>query len=247
MSLKYYPNRIQNGQIPVIDQLMARRNPQLATGSQDITVTALDYELSATNNWQINSISLIFSNANARDYSAAVKNGKTVVADVNDALYFQTSNSSIQRIVLDPGFYDDVTLPVELKAQLDANAQFSSLGRTFTVTYTAATGLFAITPSSGQIRYFQQNLSVAAPRLVESIGGHMIGLTANTNFAANVTSDTAVYAMGSEAFIITATAAVVLTHYNDDLHTMTVDQALHLETSAAAQTVTYAIDYEELI
>jgi len=247
MSLKYYPNRIQNGQIPVIDQLMARRKPLLVTGSQDITAAGLDYELSVANNWQVNSVSLTFSNANARNYSVSVKNGKMVVADINDALYFQASNSSIQRIVLDPGFYDDVTLPVELKAQLDANASFLSSGLTFTVTYTAATGLFAITPSSGQLRYFQQNLTVSAPRLVESIGGHMIGLTANAAFAANVTSDTAVYAMGTEAFIINAPAAVVLTHYNDDVHAMSVDQVLHIETSAAAQTVTYAVDYEELI
>ena len=61
MSIVYYPNRTIKGKVPAIDRIMAKRDPQLAQGSQDITATPLDETISANDAWQLNSINWQFS------------------------------------------------------------------------------------------------------------------------------------------------------------------------------------------
>ena len=148
MSIKYYPNRIYKSRVPAIDRTMAKRNTKLVKGSQDITSAAIDETISVGGDWTVNSIAWEFSNATSRTFSALLKNGRGVVANLNDYLWIQIPTTLPQRIVLDADFYTGTELAAHLKTKLDANTAFAALGVTFTVAYVNSTGLFTITPSS---------------------------------------------------------------------------------------------------
>jgi len=246
MSIVYYPSRVFKGVVPAVDREMAQRNPQILNGSQDISVTALDFEFSSPKNWQIDSVAFSFSNNTARNYSFGIKNGRKVVTNLNDYLWFHSSETAPQKITLSPDFYTGTQLAAQLQTQLNANAAFVAAGITFTVIYTAATGIFQVTPSTGTIKYLSVNNAQTLSNR-DSIAGHLFGLTANTNFAASVSSDTAVRGINSEAFIISETASVVLDRYHDDMHILSMDQAIHLTTSVANLSVVYTVVYEEIV
>lgn len=246
MAVVYYPNRVQKGVVPAIDREMAKRNPQIINNGQDISATAIDYRFSSSNDWQLDSVSFTFSNATARDYSVSVMNGRKVLTDLNDSLWFQIDATGPESITLDAGFYTGTELAAELQTQLDANSSFAAAGVTFTVTYVSTTGLFTIAPSSGTIRYLNVN-NAQVLSLRDSIAGHLFGLNADTSFAASVVSDTSLKGLDSAAAIISQTGSTVLQHYHDDVHILTIDQAVHIETSVAALVVDYSISYEELV
>ncbi|GAG78174.1 unnamed protein product, partial [marine sediment metagenome] len=145
MSIVYYPNRIYKKRVPAIDRELAKRNPLVERGTQDITATAIDSTLSVAADWHINSITWQFSGATARDFSALIKNGRGVVTNLNDDLWFQISATLPQRIFLTEGFYTGTELAAHLQTQMDANTAFAAAGITFTVAYAAATGLYTIT------------------------------------------------------------------------------------------------------
>jgi hypothetical protein len=118
-------------------------------------------------------------------------------------------------------------------------------GVTFTVTYALATGLFTITPSSGEIRYLNVN-DATTVSYRDSIAGITLGLTATTALAATVVSDTPVYGLGTEAHFINTTSST-LEHYHDDKHKLFVDQALHIVVGTAPLTATYSVLYEDVV
>jgi len=171
-------------------------------------------------------------------------NGRKVVENLNDSLWFQINGTNPQSISLDVGFYTGTELATELQTQLNANADFTAKGVTFTVSYTPATGLYLITPSSGTIRYLDVN-SAQMLSLRDSVAGHLFGLNADTSFGVTVTSDTAVFGLDTEASFISETASTVLEHYHDDIHSLTVDQAVHLVANTAGVSIDYTVVYEE--
>jgi len=245
MAVVYYPNRVQKGVVPAIDRVMAKRNPQIINNREDISVGAIDFRFSANADWQLDSVAFTFSDATARDYTVSVMNGRKVLTDLNDSLWFQIDATGPESITLDSGFYTGTELAAELQIQLNANSSFIAAGVTFTVSYNSITGLYTITPSSGTIKYFNVN-SAQVLSLRDSIAGHLFGLNATTGFVASIASDTPVKGLDSEAAIISQTGSVVLQHYHDDLHTLTLDQALHITTNVANLTADYSITYEEL-
>jgi len=248
MAIKYYPNRVYRAQAPAIDRVMAKRSPVSAMGSQNISATPLDVVVSSNDNWQLDSVEFAFSNNTAsRNFTAAIMNGRKVVENLNDYLWFSTPGLPPQQIRLNPGFYTGTELATELNNQLDANPAYVAAGLTFTVTYDTATGLYVVTPSSGTIRYLDVNLAGSLP-IRDSIAGHLIGLNVTTQFAANVTSDTAVMGLDTEIAFVNQTGNTDLSYLHTDMHTMIIDQAVHLTSNTGpAVTVSYVVVYENLV
>lgn len=244
MAIVYYAEKAQKGTVPAIDKHITRNYPQTFRYAQDISATGVDQTLSSDNTWRINSISFHFNNANVKDYSASVLRGRRVVEKYNDYLWIQTSNSLWQRIVLTEGFYTGAELATHLQNQLDANSEFSSLGITFTVAYDSLTGLFTITPSSGNVRYIHNNEAQTLPYR-QSIAGHLFGFTATTAFGGTITSDTEVYGLGDEAGIIDETGSAATEHYMDDIHYLSIDQALHIVTNTANVEASIEVVYQD--
>lgn len=242
MAIVYYPNRTAKRLSTAIDRAMAKRNINVARGAADITSSGLDATISANSDWQVNSIKLNFSAATARDYGWKIISGRKVISGLNDYLWFQMNTTLWKKITLDAGFYTGTGLAGQLEAKLEV--AFSPV--TFTVTYTAATGLFAITPSSGTIKYIQTNNAQTLPYR-ESIAGHLFGLTETTSFASAVSSNAPVYGLNTEAPLVEETASSATEHFNDDLHILSVDQAINISTGTAAISVDYEVTYEEII
>jgi hypothetical protein len=245
MAIKYFPNSNYR-RAAAIDRVMAKRTVRLVRGSANVASTALDAYISANSDWQINSIKFTFNNSSGRNYSADIASGLKVITGVNDTLWFQTTTTLWQRITLSEGFYTGTALATQLQTKLNANTVYAAAGLTFTVAYSTTTGLFTITPSSGTMRYLQLNTTQPLP-IRDSTGGHLLGLNADTAFAATVVSDTAQYGLDNEAWVIDETGSTVTEHFNDDIHILSVDQALHLTTNVAPTIITYEVCYEEIV
>lgn len=247
MAIINYPNRIYKTKVPAIDRELAQRKPITVTGSANILSAAIDETIYADSDWNLDSVAFTFSAATAKNYSVAIKNGRRVVTNYNDYLWLQTNGLLPQAITLDDGFYTGTELAAELQTQMNANAAFVATGKTFTVAYDSATGLFTVTPSSGTIRYLNVNTAQTL-RTRDSIAGHLFGLTTTTAFAATVSSDTEVFSLDSEADIIDETASAATSHYHDDIHTLSIDQAVRIQTNSGVNVrVDWAVVYEVLV
>lgn len=246
MSIKYFPNRIYKRNDAAIDRVLAKRRPQLIRGLANTYSNAMSVVVSANDDWQVDSMQFTFDSATPRTYSVKVISGVKVLTDLNDYLWFQTNTSLWQKITLSQGFYTGTQLATELQSKLNANAAFIALGITFSVAYDAITGLFTITPDSGTLRYLQTCRSQTL-RYQDSIAGHLFGLTADTAFGSTVVSNTPVYGLDQQAWIIEEIGSIVTEHYNDDLHVLDLDQALLLESNVADLVVNYEVCYEEIV
>lgn len=244
MAIKYYPNRLNKKVGSTIDIHRERLTTNVVSGSKDITSEALDVVISANNDWTLNNIKFNFPDSTARDYSAKILRGRKVVSGLNDELWFQLDTTLPQNIVLSPGFYTGTELALELQTQMDANVAFDDNGITFTVAYDAATGLFTVTPSSGNVKYLNVN-KMTTHRYQDSTGGHLLGFNDDTVSDSAATSTDPVFGLGNEAWVIDETANDVTEHLFTDTQVLNIDQALHLETNTAAVTVSYEINYEE--
>lgn len=246
MSIIYFPNRVYKKNSPSIDKVMAQRSPHVIRGRANVASNALSEVISCETNWNLNAIKFTFSNANSRNYSAKILGGVKVVQNLNDYLWFMMSGILWQKITLTPGFYTGTQLATELQARLTANTAFTAAGKTFTVDYSSDTGLFTITPSSGTIKYLQTNtFRTISDR--DSIAGHLFGLTQNTSFASSITSNTPVWGLNQEAWVIDEVDAIVTEHYNDDIHVLSMDQALYLTSNVANVSIDYEIQFEEIV
>jgi len=248
MAIKNFPHVIYKTVVPAIDRVMAKRTPISASASSNLASASINNVINSDAGWQIDSISFSFSNAAARDYSVAIRNGRRVVSKYNDSLWIWSDKAFPQLIYLSDGFYTGTELAAQLKAQLDANAAFAAVPVTFTVSYNSTTGIYTITPSSGNIKYLDQNpASWLSYR--QSTGGHLFGLNASTaNFASNVSSDTSVASLDTENLIINQTANTALSYYHDDVHTLSIDQAIHVASNSASDvTASYVVVYEKIV
>jgi hypothetical protein len=246
MAIKYFPNRVFKKNAAAIDRVMAKRTMRVIRGQSNVAASALDAYISANSDWQLNSIKLNFSNAASRNYTVDIASGLKIVTDLNDSLWFQTPTTLWQKITLNAGFYTGTTLATELQSKLNANTVYVAAGLTFTVVYDSTTGLFTITPSTGNVRYIQTNNTQRLPER-DSTGGHLLGLTATTNSVSAITSDTAQFGLNTESWIIDESASTVTEHYNNDIIMLSMDQALHLASNTANVTISYEVVYEEIV
>lgn len=246
MSVKYYPNRIFRASLSPVDAITQKDNVNQFKFVNDISATAIDEVISPLRDWKVVGIKFTFSNANARNYSASVIGGRSVINNLNDFLFFKTERTLPQKITLNQGFYTGTALANELKAQMDANSAFLDLGITFNVTYDDAIGEYTISPSSGNIQYLEENALGALPDRY-SIAGHLFGFNQDTAITASITSDTAVPGLNSETAILLENANTDLSHYNSDPHTLSMDEAIKVTTNTAAVEVNYSIDYQNIL
>jgi hypothetical protein len=245
MSIKYFPNRVFKKSVPAIDRVMSQRHPKMARGCANVATNSLSAVISSDTDWQINSVQLTFSNAAPRDYSARIKSGIKIVSQLNDYLWFQSEGTFWQKIYLDSGFYTGTELASQLQTKLNANTAFNASGITFTVTYDSLTGLFSIASSSLLIKYIQTNNAKQISER-DSIAGHLFGLTANTNLVSTIVSDTPMFGLNEESWIIDEEGSTVTEHLLTDIQVLSMDQAIHVYTNVANIVVNYAVNFEEL-
>jgi hypothetical protein len=244
MAIKYYPNRVFKKLSSPVDMAM-RRTPSSYTISNqyDLTSDAAEDIISFNHDFQVNSIKIDFSDATERDYYVNIIGGRRVVTNLNDYLWFASSTAFPQRIILDQGFYTGTQLAAELQTKLNANTEFT---QTFTVTYTAATGLFNVSVDAGTVQYLDVNtMHTLSTR--DSIAGHLFGFNATSLVALDIDSDTEVYGLNSEVAIIDGTNSTVLSHYFDDVKVLNLDQAISIGSGSAAVKMSYEINYKEVV
>lgn len=250
MSVIYFPNRVYRGndKVPSIDRVMAKRSVKTATGTRDLSAANLSTIVSCDNQWQIDSIAWIFNNVAAKDFSATITNGIRIVSNLNDYLWIHVDVAAPQRVVLDPGFYTGTQLASHLQSELDALPAYSAIPITFTVSYTAATGLFLISPSSGSIKYLSVNTTQPLS-IRDSIAGHLFGFTTTTpSFSTNVSSNTSVYGLDSSYTIVSLADSAATSYVHSGLEVLTMDQALTLAANSGSNVTTnYIVTYEEIV
>lgn len=249
MAKVYYPNRIQKRPTHAINRPSTRRILYTLSNAAVLEAGETEWIVFSDEDWQVKSIGLGFSNTNAHSYSVSFQNGRSVVKDINDSLWFHLNGTLPQSITLSPGFYTGTQLAAHLKAKLDANAVYSAASVTFTVTYTSSTGIFSITPSSGTIKYLNVN-EATTHRYRDSIAGHLIGFNVTTpSFSAAITSDTPVYGLNEETpDILEDVDTTDLAVYHDDPHVLSLDQAIKItgNVSSDATLMNWTIHYENL-
>jgi hypothetical protein len=246
MAIKLYPNRVFRSLPTPVDAVMQKDTVKQVKGVQDITATPISEVITPNRDWKVVGIKFSFSSGTGRDYSASVIGGRSVLENLNDFLFFQVERTLPVKITLDPGFYTGTQLATELQTQMNAATAFSDLGITFTVAYSATDGEFTITPSSGNIKYLEENPFGALPDQY-SIAGHLFGFNVNTAFAASITSDTVVAGLDAESAIIDVSGGTDLSHYNSDIHYLSLDEAIKIVTNTAGVTVDYSVDYQEVL
>ena len=244
MPILYYANSPIKRYPHVMEKLQRENRTFEATGSQDITSTPLSQIVwNPAPQWQINEISLVFSSSSNKNYSAALLQGRGILKGLNDSIWFKVNGAVAQKMVLTPGFYDGNTLSTELQTQLNANAAFTALSLTFSVSYTASTGLFSITPSSGNIQYVQENTGQLVYR--DSTAGIVFGFTVNSAASSPLTNDTPAFGLGNTVAIgLTATASANTSVFSNTVYPMDVDTALQLTTNTAAMNAQYHVVYQ---
>ncbi len=245
MAIVYYPTRVYKKYKSPIDNLMEDEKIQIVSISKDLSGEALDEYVSANGDWQNLSVQFTFNNVVSKSYGALVANGRKVVADLNNYLWFQCTGTLWQRIVLDAGFYGGDEIALHLQTKLNANTAFTAVGLTFVVAYDSTSGLFTITPSSGQIKFIQSNYSQPL-RYIDSIAGHLFGFTATTNFANSIQSDTPCYGLNDENYIINEIGSTATSHYHDDIHYLSVDQAIHIFANVSNCVSTSVVSFKNL-
>ena len=228
---------------PAIDASITHRPEQSFRYAQDTSITPIIQTISNSTDWVVNSIAFHFNGVIARNYSVRILRGIYVVANYNDYLWIQATNSLWQRISLTDGFYTGNQLATHLQTQLNANTAFAALGVTFIVTYNALTGLFTITPSKNSVRYIDSN-DTQSLRYRQSTAGQLFGFTTDTAFAASISSDTPIYGLNHQSAIIDETASTVTEHYHDDRHHLSLDQAIRIRSSVAALEVSIEVVYQ---
>ena len=247
MPIPYFTNRVFK-KPHAIDRVLAQREIKSVRNTANVTSFAIDEYIHNETDWQIDSIKFNFSNATPRNYTVFIATGATVVAERNDFMFFEVTGCGRNKVVLTPGFYSGDGLAVELETQLNALAVFSTKGITFTVVYNDITGQFEISCTSGQnIRYIDFDNGRPLPNK-KSIAGYLFGFNANSDYLATIYSDTLVYGLNNEAWIIEETASDVTSHFNDDMHILSVNQAIHITSNTAPDLiVSYEVNYEDMV
>ena len=242
MAIRYYPNRVYRARVPKVDRDMATKKVLSVSGYKDITATALTATISSDTSWKVHSVVFEFSGATARTYAVIVKNGRKVVENLNNYMWFGHSTGGVKKVTLSTGFYNGTELAAELETQL--NTEFTPI--TWTVIYSAITGKFTIVPVSGTVRYLNVNTAQTLPTR-DSICGHLFGFEDNIAAGVSITSDTAIFGLNFEVDLYAVSGGALLNDIYDTSLELSIDQALKIETGVAAVEVTYMVTYEKSV
>lgn len=251
MALKYFPDRPQKKFKPAIDRIIERRNPISVTTYGNCQSADTTLEVSNDDDWKVDSTAINFSNNTvSKTYTVAIKNGRRVVNDINDALWFWGSGTMPQSITLSPGFYDGTDLASELQTQLNANNSFATTLLTpFVVSYAANVGTFTITANAaGTFKYVDVNQQATLPNY-QSVGGHLFGLeTTGSAFTNSVVSDVNVYGLNMVTNLLSGSAVTTQNIYDEE-HILTEDQALLVTVNQVASPleVNISVSHELLV
>ena len=237
----------QKKNLPVADQLSKRNVIETLTGGGNISTSGVSNIIYKNTDWKLLSISFVFSAATSRDFSMTLLNGRTIVEKLNDILWIQCKNPGTlwAKITITPGFYTGTQLAAELQSKLNASTTLTNAGYTFTVAYSTVTGLFTVIPSAGQIAFWHDCPGARFSERI-STAGHVFGFTENQNFASTLVSDTAIFGLNSESSVLSYTGSTVLSLLFDNVVTLSMDQALQIETSTAAVEASYTAAIQEL-
>jgi hypothetical protein len=93
MPINYYPNRVYKKNAPSIDRTVVKLSRENDVFSKDVTTEAIDKIISANTTWSVESVELAFDTAVSRTYTASVLNGRKIVENLNDSLWFQITGS----------------------------------------------------------------------------------------------------------------------------------------------------------
>lgn len=271
MPITYYPDSVHKRAASPIELLQKANRTFTWTGGRDLNDGAINSILwPGFPSWTLKQINLFFSTNTAKDYSISKLVGRGVIQGLNDRLWIKADGAPAQEIIIAPGFYHNGVEPAtdesssssslssnssvvyastgnlvaELKAKLDTNEAFNSLGLTpFAVSFTASTGIFEITPSAGQIQFFFRNES--KPDIHKtSNGGCLIGLTASTALAGSLVSDTPSVDFGVTFDIVSGTGNTSTDIALTDSICMSNDDAL-LVFASGDMTMSYVASYKE--
>lgn len=241
MTIRYYPNRVYRAKLPKIDKDMQSRKLLTLNGKKDISTDALDLTLSADSDWILHSVAFQFSSSDPRDYSVKVKNGRKVVKDLNDYMWFGHSSSGLKLIRLSPGFYNGTSLASELEFQLEE--AFSGLD--WDVSYDSESGFFSVEVSSGKVRYLNVNKSVPLYRQ-DSIGGHLMGFENDVPYSNSISGSEEVFSLDLEADLYVESGNTDLSDIFSENYNFSIDQSLKITTNTAPLEVSYVINYEKI-
>lgn len=246
MPIIYYQDSKFKKTVNPVERLLKSTPIQSETFTQDLTASGLNYVMWRTYSWELKEALFKFSGATGKDYSINKLVGRGIITNLNDSLWIGVTGSSTQRIILDQGFYTDVTLASQIKSKMDANQVFIDAGATpFTVGY-ASNKIKITAAGSAEISYLYENTTVGVNR--HSTAGVVIGFMSDKALANSIESDTLVPMLGQKIVITSATGDtttdMVVHELNPAWH-FDIDQAFSFDVSTVALTVDGNVIFQE--
>ena len=245
MTIIYYPDEQAKKYKHVVEEVDRRKQIMVAEGGGDITSTGLNASITYPGDWEVVDISLSFSSASNKTFSIGKQLGRQIIKNVNDRVWIAGTGLTAQEIVLSPGFYDGDELATEAQTELNANSCLQDGGLTpFVVTYTAATGLFTITPDANQVSLDIYNSNTYVRR--NSTAGPVLGFTIDANLGNSISSDSPVIGLGNIIAIQAESGSGDVGIAITDSFKLNEDETIVITTGTAAMTATYKVLYRPL-
>jgi len=212
-------------------------------GQKDTTASGLNVSVWSPKSWEIHRVSLNFSGSDAKAFSIGTERGIGIVTGYNDRLWLKMDGVAAQPVILPEGFYNSTTMSSAIKAALDSSA-LPAASKPFSVSYVTGPGKFRITPATGNIKFFSENITTRVRR--DSTAGNSIGFTVNSDHTTPIESDTGVFGINTQIFYTSGTASAALNVVSTDIVAMTVDDAFVINTTVVPVNVTYEVVYKIL-
>ena len=242
MAITYSPNSfIKKFQSP-IERIQERSEIFSVTGHANLA-TGFSYTFNPGSSCEILEVQLAFGSSASKSYAISKALGVGIVTGLNDVLWIQSDGVPAQSVVIPAGFYNGTALATALQSALNGVTNFTAI-KPFAVSYTAATGLFLITPNAGTIQFWIVN--PGAPVFSRtSTAGPSLGFTVNATAASSLSSNAPVYGLTVVNDLVSETStsqSIVST----DVWALDFDQGLRISTSAVGTTLDYKIVYKVL-
>ena len=243
MPIMYYPGEWAKMKMHVIEQQQQPNMLHSVFGTQNLSSGMLLAGVWCPKGWEVRRVSLNFDDATSKDYSVSIVRGVGIVAGKNDRLWIKVDTVPAQEAIIPQGFYTGDTLATAIATALNA-CDFPTASKPFTVVYGSSTGLFTISPASGNAKLLTSNTTVR----VRWIGtaAPLIGFTTDTGMTTDLVSDTAVGGMGTEMAYLSASGSSSLNIMSTDVVAMTTDDQLLVAASCSTGIAAYEVVYKIL-
>ena len=248
MPIIYYPQHSSMRDVQSLENISKSNGFIEFTGGGSISTSGISEVISYNKSWKLVSFGFFFSGTTSRDFSLKIKNGRNVVSGKNYIFWIQCKNPGTlwTKITLQSnGVRSGDELASDLEETLNSTTSLTEVGHSFSVSYNNSTGIFTITPASGEIAFFQES-PCATDNSRMSTGGHLYGFTQNSSFASSITSDSAIKGLNDVADILSYSSSVVTSLYFDDGLSLSMDQGILISTNTAALNVTYKAIVQEI-